>query len=112
MATFNERLNYLRLEKNLSQKELGNILGYSESTISLYESGQREPKKLLDLIKIADYFDITLDYLLGRSDDKNSYIVKSGNFEFEVDRRNQDSEKNQQIKDKLKEILNILSDEI
>lgn len=71
MANFNDRFKELRKEKDLSQKELGDILGYSESTISLYESGKREPKNAGDLIKIANFFDVSVDYLLGKIDVKN-----------------------------------------
>lgn len=70
MPTFKERIKQLRLEKDLTMKELGEILGYSESTISLYESGKREPKNAEDYIKIADYFNVSLDYLLGRLNKK------------------------------------------
>jgi len=110
MATFKDRFKELRTEKGLGQKQIGNLLGYSESTISLYESGSREPKKILDLIKIADYFDVTLDYLLGRTNEKNFYLVKDGTFEFEVNKINQDDEKNKQIKLKLKELNDLFPD--
>ena len=86
MATFKNRFKELRTEKGLGQREIGEFLGYSESTISLYESGQREPKKIIDLIKIADYFEVTLDYLSGRINDKNSYVIKDGESEFEVNK--------------------------
>jgi repressor LexA len=60
-----QRLRQLRRDQNLSMKELGRILGCSESTISLYENGKREPD-FRTLQKIADYFGVTIDYLLGR----------------------------------------------
>ena len=50
------KLKELRKEHKLSMKELGKILGLSESTISLYEAGKREPD-IKTLIKMADYFD-------------------------------------------------------
>lgn len=71
MATFKDRLKQLRLEKNLTLKEIGTVLGLSESSMSLYESGKREPKTTTDFIKIADCFGVTLDYLIGRTDDAN-----------------------------------------
>lgn len=58
----------LRKNKNLTMKELGAILGVSESTISLYETGKRQPDYDI-LCNIADYFDTSVDYLLGRTDD-------------------------------------------
>lgn len=64
---FAERLTELRKEKGLTQDELGKILGFRDSTISQYETGKRKPDQET-LTKIADYFDVTTDYLLGRSD--------------------------------------------
>ena len=64
---FGKRLKYLRQEQGVSQKELGTRLGYCNQTVSFWESGQREPD--LDAIKkIAVYFDVTSDFLLGLSD--------------------------------------------
>ena len=64
---FPKRLKRLRTEKDVSQEELGNILNLSKSTISLYESGKREPD-YNTLNKIAQYFNVSTDYLLGNSD--------------------------------------------
>ena len=61
------KLKELRKEHKLSMKELGKILGLSESTISLYEAGKREPD-IKTLIKMADYFDVSVDILLGRDE--------------------------------------------
>ncbi|MFC9321569.1 helix-turn-helix domain-containing protein [Bacillus subtilis] len=65
---FNETLKKLRREKNLSQKELGNKLGLAESTIGMYEQGKRQPD-YETLLKIADFFEVTLDFLLGNPKD-------------------------------------------
>ncbi|MFW6377585.1 MAG: helix-turn-helix domain-containing protein [bacterium] len=62
---FNKRLKQLRKENNLTQKELSEILNIGESTLSHYENKDREPN-FDTLIKIADLFDVSLDYLLGR----------------------------------------------
>ena len=59
------RLRELRKNKKISMKELGLIVGASESTISLYESGKRQPDKDM-LIALSDYFGVSVDYLLGR----------------------------------------------
>jgi len=65
--TFGKRLKALRLEKEITQKQLGVLTGVAESTVSLYESDKRMPDN--NMIKaFADYFDVTIDYLLGRSD--------------------------------------------
>lgn len=59
-----KNLRKLRKEHNLSLKEFGALFGLAESTISLYESGKREPD-IATLKKIASYFNITVDELLG-----------------------------------------------
>ena len=64
-----EKLRYLRKKQNYSMKKLGEIIGVSESTISLYENGHRQPD-FNTLIKLADYFNVTVDYLIGRENEK------------------------------------------
>lgn len=64
-----ERLKLLRLKKKMSQRELGNHLAISTSNINGYESGRILPS-LPKAILLADYFDVSLDYLVGRSDEK------------------------------------------
>lgn len=68
MTTFNERLKELRTNKCLSQKQLSVEIGISDRGIQRYEYGEREPS-MSTLISLADYFDVSLDYLVGRSDD-------------------------------------------
>ena len=63
---FGQNLKNLRTSKNLSQSKLGKILGISSSTIGMYEQGRRFPDQTT-LTKIADYFDVSTDYLLGRN---------------------------------------------
>lgn len=62
------RLYELRVEKNLSQVDLANILQVSHRSIGRWEQGLNEPT-MSYLIKLADYFDVTVDYLVGRTDD-------------------------------------------
>ncbi|MBC3901564.1 helix-turn-helix domain-containing protein [Acetobacterium malicum] len=65
---FGDRLKLLRLENNMTQEELGNLLSKSKNNISQYETGKREPD--LETLKIiSNYFKVSLDYLLGNSDD-------------------------------------------
>ena len=61
---FGERLKYLRTSRKLSQKELAERLNIAKSVISFYESGDRMPSYDV-LIKIAQIFNVTTDYLLG-----------------------------------------------
>lgn len=64
------RLRTLRKERKISMRELGSIIGVHESTISLYETGKRQPD-YDTLNRLADYFQVSVDYLLGRSDVPN-----------------------------------------
>ena len=61
------RLKELRKSKGMSQLMLAFKLNTNQNTISRYENGEREPG-LSDLIKIADFFNVSLDYLLERTD--------------------------------------------
>lgn len=63
------RLRELRLERNMSQQRLAMELSMTQNTISRYENGEREPG-IKELIRIADYFNVSLDYLLARSEQK------------------------------------------
>ncbi|MBQ3432625.1 MAG: helix-turn-helix transcriptional regulator [Clostridia bacterium] len=61
------RLKQLREQKNISQQKLAIALTMNQNTISRYETGEREAD-YSTLIKIADYFDVSIDYLLERTD--------------------------------------------
>lgn len=65
MGDFNKVLKSLRLSKKLTQDELAKILKISRSTVGMYEKGDREPD-YETLESIADYFNVSIDYLLGR----------------------------------------------
>ncbi len=67
MSKIGERLLELRLEKGLLQKEIGAAIKVSIGTISNYEKGIHEPD-LTTLGELADFYDVTTDYLLGRSE--------------------------------------------
>jgi transcriptional regulator with XRE-family HTH domain len=67
MAALGERLKTLRTRWHLTQEELAQTLGVNASTVSLYEADKREPR-LDDVCKMADYFRVATDYLLGRTD--------------------------------------------
>lgn len=67
---FASRLKSLRLENNLTQKELAKKLNMQNTAISKYELGEREPD-IKTLNKLSEFFNVTLDYLLGRTDIKN-----------------------------------------
>lgn len=67
------RLKEIRKEKGISQLKLAIELNTNQNTISRYETGEREPG-INELIRIADYFNISIDYLLERTD--NPHIQK------------------------------------
>lgn len=64
MIYFGERLKQLRKQKNISQKQLGERIHVTNSMISAYETGLRMPSYEV-LIKMAYYFHVSTDYLLG-----------------------------------------------
>ena len=74
------RIKELREEKNISQLELAKKLNLTQQSISLYEKGEREPS--IDVLKnIANFFNVSLDYLLGKSDIRN-YDEDEKEFRF------------------------------
>ena len=70
MEDFRKRLIYLRTTNNLTQKQLADLLNIERSTLSSYEIGRRYPDAHI-LVKLADTFDVSVDYLLGRENDQN-----------------------------------------
>lgn len=73
MPTFGERLRMLRMEKNLTQEQLGSFFNMRKSRISQYELDKRqaddEAKK-----QFANFFNVSVDYLIGRSDIRDARI--------------------------------------
>lgn len=63
------RLKQLRKEKGISQQRLAMDLNVNQNTVSRYETGEREAD-YKTLIMLADYFNVSIDYLLGRTDKK------------------------------------------
>lgn len=64
---FPEKIKDLREEKGISQEKLADQLGISHGIISFWENGKREPK-LSNLILLAQYFGVSIDYLAGLED--------------------------------------------
>lgn len=60
------RLREIRKSKGISQLKMAMDLNMSQNTISRYETGEREPG-INELIKVADYFNVSIDYLLERT---------------------------------------------
>jgi len=69
MEIFAERLKALRKEKNQTQTQMANYLQCSLRAYQYYESATHYPE-IPDLMKLADFFGVSTDYLLGRSDQR------------------------------------------
>ncbi len=67
MANFAERIKELRLARGMSQDALGKVVGVKKFSISGYENGKNFPE-VPGLMGLADYFGVSTDYLLGRTD--------------------------------------------
>lgn len=75
--SFASRLKDLRTSRNLTMESLAKDLDTTRATISNFENEQRKPS--LDMIiKIADYFQVSVDYLVGRTDDPVFHRTKKG----------------------------------
>ena len=67
------RIKLLREEKKIRQDELAKVLSISPSAVGMYERDEREPNDEITL-KLAEYFGVSTDYLLGKSDNRNSDV--------------------------------------
>lgn len=67
---FKDTIKALRKERGLTQTELGEVVGFTHVAVVKWENGQREPD-FSTLIKLADYFGVSTDYLLGREEKKS-----------------------------------------
>lgn len=90
MSSLAKRIKQLREEKQLTQEQFGKIFGIVKSTVSLYESGKSTPDDELKK-RIAEYFNVSLDYLMGVSDIRYPYkktpdnqIIKDNDDEIEL----------------------------
>lgn len=81
-----KRIKELRLQKGMTQEDFADVLGLSQQTIAMWENGKSSPK--IDALNaMADYFEVTTDYLLGRTEQKptpplsEEQILLLGDFE-------------------------------
>lgn len=65
MSIFGDNIKRLRKNKGLKQQEIAELLGVKRNTYSDWENGKREPS-FENLVKLADLFDVSLDWLFGR----------------------------------------------
>jgi transcriptional regulator with XRE-family HTH domain len=68
MSNFSDRIEELKKAKGIMQKDLAKVVNMPLRTYQRYEYGQREPDTSV-LIAVADFFNVSIDYLVGRSDD-------------------------------------------
>lgn len=68
------RIKELRLEKHLLQSDVAKYIGKSERIVGFYEKGERDPSTDT-LLKLSVLFDVSIDYILGKSDIKNSKTI-------------------------------------
>jgi len=68
-------LGQLRREKGLSQRQAAAELGISQALLSHYENDAREPK-LEFVVKVCDYYEVTTDYILGRTKERGNGALK------------------------------------
>lgn len=78
-----EKLKSLRLEKNLTQKQIADRIGLAISAVSSYESGSRYPSYDV-LVKLSRIFHVSTDYLLGITDKRNVDVTGLNDSEIEL----------------------------
>lgn len=83
---FNEILRQLRTEKNLSQKDVANAIGVDRTTYTKYETGKSQPD-FTTIQKLAEFYSVSVDYLLGRTDIRNPYIPEEYTKKHKVTKR-------------------------
>ena len=104
------RIKLLREEKGIKQEELANKISVSPSAIGMYETNKREPINEISL-KIANFFGVSTDYLLGKTDIRNPRqkeqdLLDLAKIGFSMDKYNPPTEKQkEQIRDLLEVIL-------
>jgi transcriptional regulator with XRE-family HTH domain len=77
---FGDRLRRLREDKGITQKDLGKVINTSDRVIGYYESNDRFPKDEKILTTLADYFGVSVDYLVGQTGIKSpisEYVAES-----------------------------------
>lgn len=79
--TYGQRLKSLREAQNMSQQDLADKLKINRSTYARYELGQTQPD-FDTLQKIADFYEVSIDYLLGRTDIRNPEVPDKGEMYF------------------------------
>ena len=77
------RIKDLREDKDMTQKELAKIIGITQATLSDYEVEKTEPKKDI-WVKLASFFDVSIDYLMGQTNNPSNEEFTKGLTEEEI----------------------------
>jgi len=75
LMTFGKRIQELREEMNITRKTLAEKMNISYSSMSKYETDERFPEKDM-LVQFADFFDVSIDYIIGRSNTRKENDIK------------------------------------
>lgn len=82
-----KNLKVIRHARGISQQTLANAMGITQQSINKYENHKIEPD-IDTLIALADYFDVTVDYLIGRTDENNQPLLESNSLLSKYSRLN------------------------
>lgn len=89
MANLGQRLRQLRNERKMTQEELSEKFFINKSSISRYENNTQMPELEL-LLRISNFFDVSLDYLIGKTENRNSNVytttVNNHTYTIEIDK--------------------------
>ncbi|MBJ6363612.1 helix-turn-helix domain-containing protein [Paenibacillus sp. GCM10012307] len=102
--TMGDRLRELRLRKNISQEEVARRVGITRSAYSHYEINNRQPV-YETLIKLANFFEVSLDYIIGGEQSGQASPVMSDTVEIFRLLNNMDHEKRKRSIDKMIKVL-------
>ena len=83
LTIFGKKLKELRIERENTQQQLADIFNVSKTTICQWETHKQEPS-LEDVVKIAKYFDVTIDYLCGLEENSSNKIKNTVMYQNSV----------------------------
>ena len=78
MNNFSQNLIFLRRDRNLTQPQLAKAINVSNAVVSFWENGKNEPK-VSYIKKLANFFGVTTDFLLGQTDEWGNNLDTTGN---------------------------------
>lgn len=107
LMSFGNRLRQLRTERKLRQEDLAKILGVHRATIGKYETDERFPDREV-LESLADFFDVSVDYLLNRTNIPNAYIDSTNTNKNETNKYPKSSIEDETLT--IKELLDFIKD--